>query len=542
MNSKIKKRHLIGLSFIICHLSISMMLVSCADWNDHYEDSASEAGATPTLWQVMQQRSDLSDFREVLSKTMVFKHHKKTDVSYADLLNGNQFFTVLAPVNGSFNKDSVLNLLATDKGDSMVVRSFVGNHLSYNLATDVDTMTNFYLLNTKRASIGQGKALDAIVKESNVKARGGILHVLQSPLPYRYNLYEILLNDSRYAKIGEQLNSYEKDEFSPTQSVEGGMVDGEQIYVDSVFIERNIMLERVGELHMEDSNYIAVVPTDTEWQRVWQEAMDYYRYDSSVEGGDSLQRFWANYALLNDAIFSRTIQASPKDSLVTYQYSKYYPKYHVFHTPYEEGGILNGATAVEYSNGTLYTTDKWPFNPQMTYQRELKFEGERTSLITDFTVCSYNSRTMAADSVSENEYLVITPQSTNSNWSMTFKMENTLAGTYDICAIILPQTVFNPSAQGKPCQFQAEINYVNENGVAQTFDCNKTKFLTDPTRVDTVMLAENFVFPVCNYDQKNLKFTLKLKCSILARDNSKYSREMYLDCIYLRPKKNQTTE
>jgi hypothetical protein len=53
-----------------------------------------------------------------------------------------------------------------------------------------------------------------------------------------------------------------------------------------------------------------------------------------------------------------------------------------------------------------------------------------------------------------------------------------------------------------------------------------------------VVLAENFVFPVCNYNQTNTKFSLKLKCNILARDNSKYSREMYLDCIYLRPKKN----
>lgn len=542
MNSKITKRHLIGLSFVICHLSFSMMLASCSDWDGHYEDPASLAYSEPTLWQMMQRRSDISDFCEVLSKTKIYKHHKKTDVSYADLLNGNQTFTVLAPVNGSFNKDSLLNLLATNSGDSMVERSFVGNHLSYSLASSVATPTDFYLLNTKRVTIENNQAMNIPIKESNVKAKGGIMHVIQNTMPYRHNLYEVMLHDSRFSSIGAQLSSYQHDEFNPTQSVEGGMVDGEQIYVDSVFDERNLLLEYVGELADEDSSYIFVVPEAQEWQRVWQEAMDHFHYDSTVEDGDSLQRFWANNALLSDAIFSRTIQSSTKDSLVTYQYDRRYPQYHVFHRPFEEGGILYGAKAEEYSNGTLYTTPKWPFTPFSTYFRELKFEGERTGLIINDNLCTYTTRIHAADSVSENEYLVITPTGSNSNWSMTFKMENTLAGVYDVCAVILPPSVYDPTVQGKPCMFVAEINYVDENGEPQTFDCNKIKFTNDPTRVDTVVLAENFVFPVCNYGETNIKFSVKLQCSILAREARNYFREMFLDCIYLRPKKNVSTE
>ena len=152
-----------------------------------------------------------------------------TGVSYADLLDGAQTFTVLAPVNGSFNKDSVLNLLSTNRGDSMVVRSFVGNHLSYSQVANINKPTDFFLINSKRATIGNNLAIDVPLQQNNIKAKGGILHILQNTLPYRYNLYEALLNDSRYSKIGEQLSSYDEDEFSPTQSVEGGMVDGEQI-------------------------------------------------------------------------------------------------------------------------------------------------------------------------------------------------------------------------------------------------------------------------------------------------------------------------
>ena len=119
---------------------------------------------------------------------------------------------------------------------------------------------------------------------------------------------------------------------------------------------------------------------------------------------------------------------------------------------------------------------------------------------------------------------------------MTFRVDNTLSGTYDICAIILPQTVYNENLTNlRPCKFRADINYVDEGGNARSFNCNNVQFITDPTRVDTVVLAKDFKFPTCNFDQDNIKVSVQLRCSILARETSMYSREMYLDCIYLRP-------
>ena len=50
------------------------------------------------------------------------------------------------------------------------------------------------------------------------------------------------------------------------------------------------------------------------------------------------------------------------------------------------------------------------------------------------------------------------------------------------------------------------------------------------------MLAEAFHFPACNYDQNDIKVTVRIQCSITARQTSQYAREMYLDCIYLRPR------
>lgn len=529
-------KHYIAAGVLCCGTAVA--LTACSDWSDHFEDPVSDAG-NATLWQTMKQRPELSDFCEVLQQTKVVKNHRTTAVSYAELLDGTQTFTVFAPVNGTFNKDSLLSLVTTARGDSMVERSFIGNHLSYNIGSSVDTPTELFLLNAKRLVIEDNKVLNVPITEANVKAKGGVLHVMQNRLPYRYNLYEVMLNNPAYSAIGEQLASYQHDEFMPAQSVEGDMVDGEQVYVDSVFYERNLLMERIGALSAEDSSYTFIVPEAQEWERVWQEAMDYFRYDSSVADGDSLQRYWANAALLGDAVFSRTIQTSPTDSLKTYAYDRHYPKYHVFHRPFEPGGILYGASATEYSNGTLYTTQQWPFTPQMTYHREIKAEGERLGLVVNDSLCNYVTRVLAADSVSENAYLDIIATSSSRNWTMTFKLENTLAGAYDICAVILPLSVYDPNATLRPNRFQVDLNYVDANGKAVLEDFGQKKFSNDPTRVDTVVIAENFVFPVCNYDQTNLKFTLKLKCSILPRENTTYSREMYLDCIFLRPRNSK---
>ena len=88
-------------------------------------------------------------------------------------------------------------------------------------------------------------------------------------------------------------------------------------------------------------------------------------------------------------------------------------------------------------------------------------------------------------------------------------------------------------------QTTQSVNYIDEKGQSKTYDCGGTVFQNDPLRVDTIVLAKGFHFPACNYGQVNTKISLKLTCSILARESSRFAREMYLDCIYLRPSKKE---
>ncbi len=525
---------------IICAICAICGLYACADWDDHYtEDEV--AGNQLTLWQQMKNDATLSDFCQILEQTKVFRMHKKTSVSYAQLLDGGQSFTVVAPINGTFNRDSLLELVKTNQGDSLVERFFVFNHLSRSVSSLTPDQQYMLMLNNKHLQIGPDGIEGVKVNTPNTHAKNGVLHITDRPLPYRYSIYEALCNQPELKNIGANLRLYEEDYFDADHSVSNGIIDGVPVYVDSVVIEYNRMLQRIGYIDAEDSTYWMVVPTTQGWKQAWEEAKGHFIYDQGMQKRDSLQLYWANHALLSDAIFNMTDQKSVQDSLTSVQYSRSTPEYNVFYKPFAPGGILYGAEVEECSNGILYKTPVWPFTPETTYFKELWSEAESTPLIISDKDCTYNVRYLSADSISKGGYLHIVPRTATSNWELTFRVNNTLSGDYDICAIVLPRTVDNPAA-GKPCKFRATINYVDTLGYAQSFNCNNTQFKSDPERVDTVVVAEGFHFPACNYAQTDIKVTVKLQCSILARETSSYSREMYLDCIYLRPRTSKTEQ
>ena len=549
MNTKINNKkwmRLMVFSYLL-PLTSYLFFASCSDWNDHYEGAA-DAAEGATLWEQLKANPQLSDFCDVLEQTKVYRMHKKTPVSYADLLNGGQAFTVMAPVNNTFNKDSLLQLVQTVVGDSAVEKSFVQNHLTRSLVSSTPDATKLLMLNMKNMMMANGMVDDTPVTVANTKSSNGILHVMQHALPYKHNILELLCDHPQLKEIGANIRSFNEDIFDPTSSVSNGVVDGVPIYVDSVVYERNRLLENVGLLDAEDSTYLVVVPTTEGWNKVYNEASQYFIYDKSIDKRDSLQQHYTMRALLEDAVFNMTDQKSVQDSLIsvpyihtTQSFEKGKKVYHVFYKPFEEGGILDGAQKLQCSNGTIYTTPKWTFKPTDTYFKELRTEGESTWMITQEKDCSYNSRRQIADSISSGSYLQIIPRTGTSNWELTFRISNTLSGDYDICAVILPQSVAGLSST-KPCKFKAAINYVDENNTPQSFNCGNTQFESDPSRVDTIVVAEAFHFPTCNFDQNEVKVTLKLQCSILARETSRYSREMYLDCIYLRPRTSKSDE
>lgn len=531
---------------VIGYCSLVVVAGACSDWDDHYEASTAKGGSGLSLWQQMKQDTCLSDFCAVLEETKVFRMHKKTSVSYADLLNGGQMFTVVAPVNGSFDADSLIALVQTNQGDSVVEKSFVLNHISRSASSLTATGQSVLFMNAKHIEMNADSIAGVPVVEGNCHTANGVLHVVQEPLPYQYNLYEALSDLPDMFSIGALLRQYEEDYFDADASVSSGMVEGVPVYVDSVVIERNRLLWDIGLINAEDSTYWVVAPTTAGWQKAYAEASSYFVYDSSVLKRDSLQQRYATRSLLIDAVYNMTDQKSVNDSLISVPYlnwRKSYlagrPIYHVFKQPFANGGILSNATPYPCSNGVLYKVDEWPFDPTQTYFTDLWVEAENTWLkYGEDVACTYKGRREVADSISNNGYLQIVPEKNTSNWEMTFRINSCLSGNYDIGVVILPRAVAG-LANARPNKFRATIGYVDENGTNKTFTCNNTQFSTDPEKVDTIWVAKDFHFPTSSYGLDDVKATIKIQCSIGALENKKYSREMYLDCIYLRPKNSK---
>lgn len=510
------------------------LITSCSEWDDHFDNQGVE-GSNTTLWEEIASRPELSDFAEVLQSTKVFRQHKKTSTSYADMLNGGQSFTVMAPVNGTFDKQSLINQTATAQGDSAVERFFVMNHITRTPHSAIDS--SFRMLNNKKMTI-EGNSIGGVeFQETNLRGKNGILHVVKSELPYVKTIYETLCLDGNFNLSGAAVARYNEDEFNESASVSSGLVEGVPVYVDSVVIERNKLLESIGLLNAEDSFYYAAIPSDSGWNRAWKTAKEYFKFSKALEKGDSLQTYWTTRSLLEDAVFSRTVQSSIQDSIVSKQYNRSTPEYHVFYKPFASDGIFGKADEqLACSNGTLYKYEEWPFTPQQTYFKKIVEEGESTYDLIATSECNYYTRGLNADSISKGAYLYISPLKGTSNWKVTFKISNTLAGKYDICVVTLPKTIEDPTAKVRRCKFKAAINYIDENGNAQTYDCENKSFTSVASVVDTIVVAENFKFPAANFNQNNDKVSVSIQCNITPKESSSYDREMYLDCIILRPK------
>lgn len=511
-------------------------LSSCSDtWDDHYDKG--DDNASVTLLQCIQVQPQLSDFLTLLHKTHVYNNNHATSVTFANLLASDQALTVWAPVNGTFDADSLLALCQTAKGDSTVGQHFIMNHIAHNLfnmneQTDLEVlMYNNKYLPLKPTALYNASVLPL---SYNLSATNGLLHMVGDEVQYTYNIYEALTSMDELAHMGRFLSHYEKQELDEDRSIQAGIVDGQKVYSDSVMVKENALFRVFDNIMSEDSSFLMLAPNATIWQNVYDEAVQYFNYGAAPKA-DSISEYWTTISLMADLVYNRNIQ-HPLDSLFSTSYSDFDWPYHVYRKPLAANGILaptNIKDSLQCSNGYIYRLKSWPFTAEQLYFRPLTTQGEREASIRDYKDCTMNYRSVLADSVSGNAYVDIVSRTSTSNWTATFEIANTLSGTYDICAVILPKTVYNPNSRDfKPNKFKASLNYVDANGVTQKEDF-PTELTNNAHVVDTVVIGR-FTFPTCNYKQSDVTVSLQLQCSIQPRQTN-FSREMYLDCIYLKP-------
>ena len=282
---------------------LPLALLGCTDWSDHYNDEQNVI-AENTLWEEIESRTDLKKFKDYL------EHY-----GYKDLLNGSQMFTVFAPMG-------TIDTTGIGSSDEKIKSEVIENHIA-RFVHSANSATNnnpeVVMLNTKVISFVQDgdtyKFGDSkFTNEYNIRAKNGVLHIIEDQQMYFHNIWEYLTTDSRFSNVRKFLYSFNDTVLNEDKSVKGDINEsGQQEYLDSVVYIYNSLLSSIGEINDEDSTYTMIVPTNRAWDSAYNRIATYYKdYPTSIpfQKRDSMQRVHTQISIVRDLIFSHTVQKS----------------------------------------------------------------------------------------------------------------------------------------------------------------------------------------------------------------------------------------
>lgn len=533
-------------------------VTACSD--DHFDIQTAGPVGSKTIWQNIEEQPQLDSLAMILSRTVVMKdeNDQKSVLTYAELLNQSQSFTVFAPLNGTYNAKQYIDLLneadnlmasGTEEGKAQalalrytVSNQFAGNHIARFNYESNQSAQDVRMLNSKLCEFNAGDKLfnGVSLSSDEYNASNGTMHVLNGQSPFRNNIYDFMENDSRFSDIYAYLSDplIETREFSESQSTQGAMNEnGEMIYVDSVYVTHNEVLDYCGALiSNEDSLYIAMIPTNEAWKEAIETLKPYlnyadeYGYDTqnrvvnnsyfgqtqtfTQEERDSLFEYNAKMMLAQSmfvnpstfdgidtsdsaAVISHALSA---DSLIATNYVIYYNP-----TPGQQNPIFNPAVPTRASNGYIFPLEHFKTDPRYVWMTETEFSPSGSYMLGQY-VANYSTITLTdanrnteIEGAEDVDYIVRFEKS--GSMSLYFGMpSNLLSGEYKISAVMAPSAILlnyaeSEEAQDEEIEFDATI----ETDYNQTMGQRVTGLTVSPEKVDTVVLWENFKFERAYY-------------------------------------------
>lgn len=533
-------------------------MTACSDkWDDHY--SMGSNTADNTVWEAIEAQADLSNFTHVAKVC-----------GYDKILGGNQNVSVFAPTDNALSQqeaEDLINQYQTEKNngvkddDNKVLKQFLKNHISLyrhpvsSLSNDSITMMNGKYTVLTTSTVG-----DMPLKQSNILRSNGMLFTIDGKIPYYPNVYEYTEQDNDIDSVYNFLSKYNQYVFDASQSVPGNIVDGKTVYLDSVTIFNNTLFNNIGYINREDSAYWMLAPNNSEWKRLTQEYDNYFIYDKSVNGRDSMQYTNSRMMLLGGGIFNvndnpgiESIDTIYSTLAISRAASRYTEKidynYFTYPAPFSADGIFHGATPVELSNGRVFKTSDYRIDKYQTFAQS-NFVTAASTIYQDTILNAEDPLTIREvlpgnqfyNRITDNRFAEIIPENSGVNPQVTFKFGNVLSNMgYDIYAIFMPAIAYDPlanSEQRLPCRFLSYITYNDINGKPVTSRIPGT-FETTPDVIDSVLIASNYKFPTC-YTGTNKYIKLRIQTAVGNSQTSKYSRTMRIAGFYIKPHRDES--
>lgn len=533
-------------------LTLGLAVASCNDtWDEHYE---SQKQGECSMWEALAGDADLSNFTAVLEAT-----------GYKPALSSSQVFTVFAPTNASFSaaqRDSVIDLYKKEKKEGVserrnsAVREFVLNHIAlYNHSVSSLTSDSILMMNRKYMALSPNALGGSGLVRKNVATHNGVLYSLNRQASFSPNVFEYFGKDKDLDSVANFIYQYNEEVFIASQSVPGEIKDGKTHYLDSVTSLRNVILSDIGNISIEDSSYLMVVPTNKEWKRLLETNTTYFQYDANVPKRDSLMYLLPRLHILAGTVFSRTInpESAMRDSVMSVNsvpysrreimYGAYWKKYYQYDRPYDEGGVFYGAVNCPCSNGTVLKSDNWNMKRTDTFLREIVTEAEgatsldsvesKTTRPLDYW--RVGSASSAYNMISGHGYVQISP-SGSANTSTVFKVADVLSNVaYDVYIVALPSKYVSQDTLSLPTKFRTTIYYHDESGRETSFDTSDD-LVTDPDRIDSVFVG-TYTFPTSSWGLERPQVKMQIDGRVTNSDvrNNRATKTLVLDAIVFKP-------
>ncbi len=554
---------------------------SCTDkWDEHYE-AASPLSFDGTLMEAIQSYPELNNFAEVVEAA-----------GYDLQLSANQMQTLWAPVISDHVKDSLLAEVQNNKKE--VITMFIQNHMALYSISMTPKPQHISLINDKYVDMGtaqEAKIGPSTITKGNIVCKNGVLHLLDHEMPYSPSLYEAIELDFRsYLKANGLstkdtvislytfLNKYNEDILDEDKSVELGLdPDGNMVYVDSVMIRNNSVLNSVNApLYEEDSTFYAIVPSVQAYQARYDEILPLlnYRYSGKTHGDsvyrDSMVVRMANTYAMRDLYFNTNLDVNshPADSMKATVYSTASWEFDVFKGLFSGNGELLTvpSTKVACSNGTMYKVDEYPFSVYDQCFRKITTTINRYSIDEEETVgntyteyCTQTPYTYAITVVDPDGTVIgtrsisstrISPTSDRTNATFAVRIPQTLAGEYDIKLVaISPKLITGDMTDMRQYKFRANVFERTADGeykktgvrLNNPVDGGREFYSNPENIVDTISLG-SYKFEFGNYDSSLEGTMIQIVMNVRSNQTKDYVREILAQKIILEPKRNAATE
>lgn len=464
--------------------------------------------------EVMKKDPDFASFLEVADKCGALD----------SLLNQSRVYTVWAPVNEAVKKDSLIQCIEEGKREA-VFQQFVKYHIANNRHAangEIEPDNKLLMVNDKYVSF-YGNTEDGYIFgnsniiESNILTKNGLVHKISNVTKYDPSIWEALATINSVASFWEFCKSFTIKEIDKGNSIPGPIVNQQQTYLDTVYYERNeiLNLNNLGPVDNEDSIYITFVPTSEVWNNLVAEAPAFFRFNTeewteeqiieadsiaNVRGAKEYLRY-LTYSMTEQEFVDKQIDfENLPDSLIAMH--RDYPDRKKFAT-----AMFNTVETIKMSNGEIRVLGEMPFTPYDLWYDTIKVEAEnegmvrrigegndatmsQAGLFTTITLDEKKRNPAYEDELSQDRFVFANVDG-STHPTRTYFFKNVLSAKYKIAIVTVPENI--TSDDDIVSNKDKDPSKLNSSALRVTVNQGGKQLYANPASATTISGAQRYM-------------------------------------------------